>query len=182
MGKRPPRSARCHPARAPASRLPGAPSPADLHDSRGPSLALPARSPRREESARSSTLSLEPRRTRTQESSREPGADTGGGVSAATAPYLVQALPAGPGGGGDRWPCRLARGWASPPGRSGRRRGKKRGGKRQGRKLRKGGTAQERVRQKREEKWEKRESKKECSHAIFESKIKNIKAQPNIPS
>lgn len=129
MGKRPPRSARCHPARAPASRLPGAPSPADLHDSRGPSLALPARSPRREESARSSTLSLEPRRTRTQESSREPGADTGGGVSAATAPYLVQALPAGPGGGGDRWPCRLARGWASPPGRSGRRRGKKRGGR-----------------------------------------------------
>lgn len=60
--------------------------------------------------------------------------------------------------------------------------GNERVGKRQGRKLRKGGTAQERVRQKREEKWEKRESKKECNHAIFESKIKNIKAQPNIPS
>lgn len=63
-----------------------------------------------------------------------------------------------------------------------KRKGMKEQGKGQGRKLRKGGTAQERVRQEREEKWEKRESKKECSHAIFESKIKNIKAQPNIPS
>lgn len=121
-------SQRCHPARAPASRLPDAPSPVDPHDSRGRSLAHSPRSPQGEESARSSTLRLEPRRTRTRESSREPGAGTGGGVSAATAPYLVQALPAGPGGGGDWWPCTLARGWASPPGRSRRRRGRKRGG------------------------------------------------------
>lgn len=65
-----------------------------------------------EERAPSSTLCPQPRRVpaRAQKSPCAQGAGTGGGVSTATAPYLAQALPAGLGGGGDRWPRGLARG------------------------------------------------------------------------
>ncbi|XP_039730324.1 translation initiation factor IF-2-like [Pteropus medius] len=126
--KRPPRSARCHPARAPASRLPDAPSPVDPHDSRGRSLALSPRSPRREgECEEQHPAPCTPQNPHPGVF-QGAGCGHGGGVSAAAAPYLVQALPAGPGGGGHQWPCRLARGWVSPAGRSRRRRGRKRGG------------------------------------------------------
>jgi len=56
--------------------------------------------------------------------------------------HLAQALPAGLGGGGERWPRGLARGWVSPPGRSGRRRKSRRNNKH----LEKGGRSNGRIR------------------------------------
>ncbi|XP_047600456.1 collagen alpha-1(X) chain-like [Lutra lutra] len=57
-----------------------------------------------EDGASSSTRRLGPRSApaRAPEPPRVLGAGTGGGVSAAAAPYLAQALPAGLGGGGER--------------------------------------------------------------------------------
>ena len=127
-----------HPTRVPASHSLAPPPPPVPTTPRGHSHALctPQVPCGGEDSASSSTQGLEPRTAPagTPEPPRVLGADTGGGVSAATAPYLAQALPAGLGGGGRAVARGLARGWVSPLGRSGRwRRKRSRGAEGRGR-------------------------------------------------
>ncbi|KAL4697825.1 hypothetical protein H8957_001246, partial [Semnopithecus entellus] len=80
----------------PLSPLPDPPPRFRPHDPRGRALAVfPKSPPEWGESARGSTRVWNPREPRPcPEPLRALGAGTGGGVSAATAPYLARALPA----------------------------------------------------------------------------------------